>query len=253
MGKQKRAPLQHKPVGMPMEKIAIDMLGPLPETEAKNKYVMVVQDQFSKWVECYALPDQKSMTVADALVTNFILRFGCPHQLHTDQGINFEGHLFRDVCTLLGVNKTRTTPYRPASDGMVERFNRSLQDMISKLVEEDRSNWDEVLPYVASAYRATPHESTGLTPNLLMLGRESDLPVDLMFGHEVPEEPQCETEYVEWLRDALASSHEKARQCLSKAAQRQARHYNKLSGDPTYKVGTGCSYFILHWPTKSWV
>ena len=76
MGKQKRAPLQHKPVGMPMEKIAIDMLGPLLETEAKNKYVMVVQDQFSKWVKCYALPDQKSMTVADALVTNFILRFG---------------------------------------------------------------------------------------------------------------------------------------------------------------------------------
>ena len=194
---QKRAPLQQKPVGNPLERVAIDILGPLPETETKNKYIMVVADYFTKWTEAYALPDQKSMTIADALVTNFIVRFGCPLQLHTDQGPSFEADLFQDICKLLGIHKTRTCPYRPNSDGLVERFNRSVQDMLAKLVNSDRTNWDDLLPYVMCAYRATPHESTGVTPNRMMLGRESDLPVDLVFGREVPDERDCHIDYVE--------------------------------------------------------
>jgi hypothetical protein len=242
---QKKASLQQKPVGMPMERIAVDILGPLVETERGMKYIMVVVDYFSKWTEAYALPDQKSMTVAEALVTNFVLRFGCPLQLHCDQGPNWESHLFKDVCTLLGICKTRTTPYRPESDGMVERFNRSVQNMLAKLVDEDRANWDEILPYVMCAYRATPHESTGISPNMMMLGRESDLPVDLVFGYEVPDEVPCPNEYVEWVRDALRTSHERARRELGRAAERQARHYNRLSGDPLYEVG---DWVLLFYP-----
>ena len=242
---QKKAPLQQKPVGMPLERVAIDIVGPLPETESKMKVILVIQDYFTKWTECYALPDQKSMTVADALVTNFFLRWGCPLQLHSDQGANFEAHLFNDLCKLLGICKTRTSPYRPQSDGLVERMNRSLQDMLAKLVEEDRSNWDEVLPYVASAYRATPHESTGITPNRMMLGRECDLPVDLVYGSQVPDHRPCPVEYVEWVRDALETSYERARQELGRAAQRQARHYNRLSGDPVYEVG---DWVLLFYP-----
>ena len=128
---------------------------------------------------------------------------------------------------------------------MVERFNRSLQDMLAKLVDEDKSNWDDLLPYVMCAYRATPHESTGITPNRMMLGRESDLPVDLVFGCEVPDERSCPVEYVEWVRDALATSHDLARQELARAAERQARHYNKLSGDPVYKIG---DWVLLFYP-----
>ena len=242
---QKRAQLQQKPVGMPLERVAIDILGPLPETENGNRVIMVVVDYFTKWTEAYALKDQKSMTVADAFITNFVLRFGCPLQLHSDQGSNFEAELFRDVCNLLGIFKTRTTAYRPESDGMVERMNRSLADMLAKLVNDDRSNWDEILPFVMAAYRNTPHDSTGITPNKLMLGRESDLPVDLMFGYELPDEQHCPVEYVEWVRDALVSSHKRARDELARAAQRQARHYNKMSGDPEYKIG---DWVLLFYP-----
>lgn len=237
MCSQKRAPLQQKPVGMPLERVAVDICGPLPTTESGKTVIMVVTDYFTKYTEAYALEDQKSMTVADALVTNFILRFGCPLQLHCDQGPNFESKLFKDVCSLLGISKTRTTPYHPQSDGMVERFNRTLQDMLAKLVNDNRSNWDEILDYVMAAYRATPHDSTGLTPNMMMLGRESHLPVDLVFGYEGSDERHCPVEYVEWLRDALASSHKRARQELARAAERQARHYNRLSGEPAYQIG----------------
>ena len=245
LGTQKRAPLQQKPVGMPLERVAVDIVGPLPETEAGHKYILVIVDYFTKYTEAYALPDQTSMRVADALVTNFILRFGVPLQLHSDQGPNFEAKLFGDVCSLLGICKTRTTPYRPQSDGLTERMNRSLQDMLAKLVQEDRSNWDDLLPYVMSAYRSTPHESTGITPNSMMLGRELDLPVDLVFGYECPDDRPCPIEYVEWVKDALTASHALARKELGKAAIRQARHYNRLSGDPVYAVGDWVLLFYL--------
>ena len=78
-----------------------------------------------------------------------------------------------------------------------------------------------------AAYRATPHHSTGISPNLMMQGREADLPVDLMFGSQIPDQVTCHSEYVEWVRDALQSSYDTARNVLRRAAQRQARHYNK--------------------------
>ena len=93
-----------------MERVHIDILGPLVETPRGNQYVFVVVDQFSKWVECYALSDQTAETVASTLVTEFLGRLGCPLELHSDQGRNFESRLFKQMCDMLQIAKTRTTP-----------------------------------------------------------------------------------------------------------------------------------------------
>ena len=87
--------------------------------------MLVVVDQFT-WVECYALADQTAERVARALVSEFIGRFGCPLELHSDQGRNFESRMFKEVCDLLKIVKTRTTPYRPSANGQVERMNRTI-------------------------------------------------------------------------------------------------------------------------------
>ena len=242
---RRRAPLQQSPVGMPMERMAVDILGPLPVTERGNRYIVIFCEYFTKWVEGFPLPDQTAATVADCLVNEIIVRFGIPHQLHSDQGSNFESQLFQEVCKLLGINKTRTCGYHPQSDGLVERFNRSVQDMLSKLISDRRNDWDVVLPYVLSAYRATPQHSTGMTPNLLMLGREVLLPVDIVYGYALPDQPKCPVAYVEWVRNVMEESYKRCRQELSKAAMRQARHYNKLSGDPCYNVG---DWVLLFYP-----
>ncbi|PIK60525.1 Retrovirus-related Pol polyprotein from transposon [Apostichopus japonicus] len=173
-----KAKLQTYRVGIPMERIAIDILGPLPLTDRNNKYIMVVADYFTKWVEAFPLKDQSAETVADTLVTDFVSRFGVPKQIHTDQGRNFESNLFKELCQLLGVDKTRTTPYHPQSDGMVERFNRTLEEMLAKVVDSDQKNWDKCIPLVMMAYRSSIHESTGHSPAEMMLGREIPLPVD---------------------------------------------------------------------------
>ena len=85
----KRAPLQQRPTGDKLERIAMDILGPLPETPNGNQYILVVSDYFSKWTQAWALPNHTAMTIADKIVVDMFLLFGCPLQIHTDQGRDF--------------------------------------------------------------------------------------------------------------------------------------------------------------------
>ena len=174
--KSKVAPMQLVRSGFPMERLAIDILGELPKTENGNKYILVVADYFTKWTECFGMPNMETVTIARILVNDVISKFGIPAKIHSDQGSQFESNLFTELCKLLQVEKTRTTPYHPQSDGMVERFNRTLATMLRAFVNENQRDWDEQLPYVMMAYRSTEHETTGLTPNMLMLGRETATP-----------------------------------------------------------------------------
>ncbi|CAC5414061.1 unnamed protein product [Mytilus coruscus] len=121
-----KSPLKSSVSTYPLDRIAIDIIGPLPITTGGNEYIMVVEDYFTKWTESYAIPNHQALTVADKLVTEFICRSGCPFQIHTDQGREFESDLFAAIRDKLGIDKTRTCPYRPQSDGMVEQANKKL-------------------------------------------------------------------------------------------------------------------------------
>ena len=125
-------------MGAPLERLAIDVLGPLPETDQGNRYILVVMDYFSKWVEAVAMPESAA-TVAYLLVTERLfagLVVSCKFTL-TKDACKFESVLFKEVCRLLHIEKTRTTPLHPQSNGMVERLNRSLEAMLSKFVQEN--------------------------------------------------------------------------------------------------------------------
>ena len=89
-----RAALQTSLVGAPLERVAVDIFGPLPRTRQGNRYILVVTDYFTKWVEAYPLRNQEAETVAKVLVEQFICRFGVPLSLHSDQGSNFESNIF---------------------------------------------------------------------------------------------------------------------------------------------------------------
>ena len=201
----------HEAFGAPFDKIAMDILEPGVITEAGNRYILVVSDYFTKWVEAYSLPNHTAQTVADVLVIQFFYRYGVPTQIHSDQVPEFESKLMKELCTLLDCVKTRTTPYHPQSDGLVERANRTILMMLRVFVNEYQNNWDDVLPYIMAAYRSSVHESTGNTPNLMMFGRENSLPLYLSAPVTDVEYPKCEQAFVQWIRDAMQQAHAFAR------------------------------------------
>jgi hypothetical protein len=117
VGQHHIAPSQIKIVGAPWEQVAIDVLGPLNMTDDENKYLLVLQDYFMKWVEAFALPDQEASTVAEVLTSNVFCHFGMPYELHSNQGSNFESRLISELRKLFHIVKTRTTPYHHGVTG----------------------------------------------------------------------------------------------------------------------------------------
>jgi hypothetical protein len=187
-----KAPMQQYLPGVTMERVSMDVLGPLPKSDKDNKFILLVCDYFTKWVEAFPMPNQEAQTVADLFVKEFICRYGVPRKIFTDQGSNFQSELFKKVCAMLEIDKSRTTPYHPQSDGLVERMNRTIEAMISMFISPGQRDWDDILPYVMMAYRSAVQDTTGYSPNQMMLGRETELPIDIVMGH--PEEGVIEVD-----------------------------------------------------------
>ena len=234
--KAARSPMGTLPVGAPMDRLGTDILGPLPETPRGNRYVLVVTDYFTKWCEIFAVPDQTAVTCAEKILNEVVARFGMPLSLHSDQGRNYEAHLFMELCKLLEIRKTRTSSGNLRCNGLTERFNRTLVRMIKAYLKGEQTNWDKYLGCLAG----TVQDSTGLTPNLLMLGREVRLPVEVMYGTKTTSEGELNSygEYVSQLRDRMQHAHDVARKHLEKSATRQKELYDVKVKLETYTPGS---------------
>ena len=235
-GKNPRAPLKKYTVGYPMERICMDICGPLIETPRGNKYILVICDYFSKWSQAFALPDHTAKTVAETFVTKWVALWGCPLSLHTDQGRDFESTLFKETCNLLGIDKTRTTPYHPSSDGLVERENSTIAQILNALVS-DFEDWDIMLPFVMMSYRSSVHETTSETPNMVMTGRQINLPLDVMTSSDPELRYEHAPEYVKKLEDDLRTCYTRVREALGRAAIRQKHYYDRKHHLNVYRHG----------------
>ena len=216
--------------GIPMERVHLDFLGPLPRTDRGNVYVLMMVDQFTKWIECIPLPSQTAEVTAEAAVNHFFSRFGFPLHILTDRGSNFESKLFSNMCEILKIQKDRTTAYRPSANGQVERGNRTLMDAVRCFVGKDNKSWDTFVPQIAGAMRASINRSTGLTPNKMMLGREVVAPAELVFplGECVnlqPDPVDPET-YVDALERNLQQAFLTAREKLKTTQKIMKRDYD---------------------------
>lgn len=176
---QKKAPLQPIPIGMPFERVAMDILGPLPETESHNKYVLVFSDYRSKWPEAACLPSIEAPRVAQALFDLIITRHGAPTTLLSDRGTNFLSKLMHEVYVMMNIKKLNTSSYRPQTDGLVEKFNSSLTQSLTMFCNERQSDWDLFVQGILFAYRTSVSSSTNETPFFLLYGRRARLPLDV--------------------------------------------------------------------------
>lgn len=223
-----RAPLGRTIVGGPMEKIAMDILGPFPRSDQNNKYVLVMCDEFTKWTEAFPLPNQEAQTIATVFVNEFICRFGTPLQIHTDQGRNFESRIFKEMCELFRIHKTRTTSFRPQANGTVERFNRTLANMLAVYCHNNQQSWDKYLPQVMMAYRATIHSTTKVTPNRMVFGHNIVMPSQAIIGRpQSNDNTEIGSErYISNLQETLVVVHDFARKNLKKQAIYRKRYYD---------------------------
>ena len=243
----RRHPLGNIPTGHHWDRITMDILDVCDPTPDGYRYILVIADYFSKWTEAFPIKDKCADTVADVLVNKIILRFGMPLVIHSDQGREFENELMKSLCLLLGCVKTRTAPYHPESDGMVERFNHTCLMMLSTFVNDRRDNWHELLPFVMHAYRTSVHESTGYSPFRLMMGEECSLPQDVTtdelhthWEHDVAPHP-----FATWVRDALEVAYDHVRHSLQHTTARRKRLYDVKALNRKFPVG---SWALCYYP-----
>ena len=205
-------PQNHLHAGRPWQILAIDLCGPFPETNQGNTQILVLADHFTRWYDAIPIKDGTATTVARVLDERVFSYFGVPECIHSDQGKQFTSQIFQECCLLWGCDKTRSSPYHPQGNSVVERLNRTLGNSLRALLAESlHREWDLLVPQILRTIRATPHRITGETPNFLMLGREVKLPADLLFQQEDPQELPVE-EFVDELRRRLQKVHERLRQ-----------------------------------------
>ena len=237
--------LQPTVVGEPLERLAIDLTGPHPTSRSSNVYILTVLDLFSKWAEAIPLRNKEAVTVARALADVVFPRIGLPIQLLSDNGREFENVLMFELCRLLGIEKLRTTAYKESTNGAVERFHRTLNSMLAKVVADNQRDWDERLPSVMAAYRSSRHEATGFTPNFLMFGREVRAPIDLVYG--VPEEDaehyESHQAFVDDKLKKMRHSYKLAREHLGHGAVRMKDYYDMRVKPTVFKRNTWVYYY----------
>ena len=234
-----KAPIKVDKTGYPGERVAMDVVGPLKESKNGNKYVLCITDHFSKYSRAEAMPNQLACTVAEIFVKRWVYDWGEPLTLHTDQGSNFNSDLMRQVCELLQIGKTRTSPYHPQGNAQNERYNQTVINIVAKLTDkQEYNNWDDVLPTAVCAYNSTEHAATGYTPNLLMTGREMHHNIDKMMpDRPVQDRQETLDQYVQRLDEETRLAYQTAREAIGKSVLIQKKYYDRTTHLNKYKVG----------------
>ena len=192
-------------------------------------------DGLTGWAEAVPIHDQRAETVARVVYSEWIARYKAPEQIHSDRGAQFESALFEELCVAFGVDKTRTTPYRPQASGKYERFNRTLVTMLRLAVQRRPYDWKPILPAVLQAYRSTPSDSTGFTPHRLVFGREMRLPIDI--GTLLPVPARDIRTFANSLVEDLEWSYRAARETTGLQHHRSETRYNEHLVEHLYTPG----------------
>ena len=195
----------------PWHHVHIDLWSPNIVSSAGHKYVLTAIDRLTNWPEMIPIKDKTAKSVATAFFENVLCVHGVPPIVVSDNGSEFCNKLFDELSRRYGIRRIRTTPYHPQANAFVERLHGFMRGAISALSPADQSDWHKLLPVTAFAYRATPHDRTGLTPFFLMHGREPVLPGELRTA-DTARSPIPTDEFILGLQGRLTAAFAHARE-----------------------------------------
>jgi len=215
----------------PGELIGVDMVGPLPSDHGHN-HLLTVVDHYTKYAEAYPLADTGTKAICDILLQEYIPRHGIPERILSDRGPNFTSQLVKSLCRTLGISKLQTTAYHPQGNGVVERFHRTLADIIAKLSRKGGRDWEAWLPAALASYRSLPHCSTGYSPNYLTYGRE--------LYTQIPDLPPTEADSEFRLRmRLLRKAQTVARETIGHMWKKREKQVNQRRTPRNFHAGQG--------------
>ena len=210
--------------GYPFEKISVDVTGPLPASRDGKRYLLGIIDNFSRYPVLVPLRSATAISIAKVIYTRWISIFGVPQVIHSDRGTEFENSLILELCQLLGVRKSRSSPYYPKGDSMIERLFRNTKDMIYTTAKSTGKEWVDVIPTVEMALRSCVHEITKLTPYEVLFGMKMTTP----FSRIGKREQKCTNEYVRKLQNEIHAIQTKVR---------KSQRFYESEEEVAFKVG----------------
>ena len=215
-------------------KIFLDIVGPLNDTECRNKYILTLQDDLSKYSQAYPIQDHTAETVAETFVRQFICKFGSPNVIVTDQGTEFMSELFSNVAKLFKIRKYHTTAYHPQSNGALECSHQGLLDYIKQYTNQYKDSWDNWIDFAMLSYNTTPHTVTQFTPYELVFGRKPNLPSLLTSTNEPI---YTYEDYVTELKLKLSHAFDRAHKHIIDYKERNKNYYDKHARSESYEIG----------------
>ncbi|UYV72359.1 hypothetical protein LAZ67_9002777 [Cordylochernes scorpioides] len=229
------------PPGGPFQKVGIDLLGRFPISQGKKKWIVVCTDYLTKYAVTQSLGSGEAQEIAKFLLEEVILKHGAPREIVMDRGRNFQSKLLQELTNKCGIKKKTTTAYHPQTNGLTERLNRTIADMLSMYMDLDQKNWDEMLPFITFAYNTAKQESTGFTPFFLIHGREAETTLDTIFPYSSSPEGE---EFIQNLGTRAEEARQIARHHIFKAQETNKTNYDARHTGKIYEPGDLVWIFI---------
>ena len=237
-------------IGEPFARVAIDLVGPLPMSGRKHRWILTLVDCATRYPEAIPMKGIDTIERAEELV-NIFSRIGIPQEILSDRGSQFVSDLMREISRLLSVRQLQTTPYHAQCNGLVERWNGTLRGMLQKMAAERPSDWDRYIPALLFSYREVAQASLGFSPFELVYGRSVRGPMsvlrDIWADEDINEQTKTTYQYVLELRERLESTCKLAHDELRKAQENQHKWFNKKARAKHLKEG---DQVLLLLPTK---
>ena len=200
-------------------------------TRTRAKHVLVMTDMYAMYAIAVPLVSTDASEVAQAVVEHWVLKFGTPNELRTDQGKAFGSKLIKEMCRLLAIDVILTLPYKSEGRELIGRYNDKMTKVISKYCAENPKMWDTMLPYLSFVYNTTNHWTMGATPFSLVYGQECQYPIDLFYAKPY-DEVLTKDGFAEELDELFREAHSSAREILGTDQRRQEDQYcKKIHGE----------------------